>query len=864
MDYSGKLFDRADENAPVNGVYEHHSSIQSVQNLETVINEGLRVALLEETPDQSLEVLLEHLGKALDGERTYIFEQNKSGGDDNTYEWVADGVEPEKENLQNLPPDVCASWYRNFSIGKHIVIENLEDIQETDPLQYENLKRQNIHSLVVVPLYDGKKIIGFYGVDNPPVKSLEYASNMLQTAAYFIVSSLKRRNLFRELQKRSYNVLHALSVDYMGIYQVNFDTGECEIYRDSEQMNIDWAANFKDGYETAMERYISRYVIPLDQERLRDVTKKDYVLAQLKKNKKFYVRYQVNDGAHGLKHLEMHFSATEATETKNCVIFAQRDVNAVVEQEKKYKLEARQSLENILEGARTGIWTIELEDDCPPKMYADRIMRILLGISDEIEPEECYRHWFKNIEPDYVEMVQECVGEILENGRSEVIYPWNHPKLGKIFVRCGGVQDKTFEKPGVCLNGYHQDITEIMVAKKKQEQAIMELLEKVRQANSAKSEFLSHMSHDLRTPINGILGMLAIMEKKPNDLAKQQECQNKIRVSTEHLLSLVNDVLQVSRLESKRPTTVVEPFDIHDTLDDCITITSVQAEEAGIRLILEEVDLQHGKVIGNPLHLKKILMNVLDNALKYNRPNGSVFVQVNEVGCQGDTANYRFMIEDTGIGIGDDFKKHIFEPFTQEHPSARTHYNGAGLGMSIVKKLVDEMAGTIEIDSQIGKGSEVRITLPIQIDTAWNTQPVNEERNLRSNIAGMRVLLVEDNEINCEIVEFMLKDAGAEVVTTNDGKAAVDAFMASDPGTFDCVLMDLMMPVMSGYEATRVIRSLDRPDAGVVPIIALSANAFEEDVTMAKDAGMNEHLAKPVDIKKMFRVMSRLRYLQEQ
>ncbi len=687
---------------------------------------------------------------------------------------------------------------------------------------------------------------------------------MLQTAAYFIVSSLKRRNLFRELQKRSYNVLHALSVDYMGIYQVNFDTGECEIYRDSEQMNIDWAANFKDGYETAMERYISRYVIPLDQERLRDVTKKDYVLAQLKKNKKFYVRYQVNDGAHGLKHLEMHFSATEATETKNCVIFAQRDVNAVVEQEKKYKLEARQSLENILEGARTGIWTIELEDDCPPKMYADRIMRILLGISDEIEPEECYRHWFKNIEPDYVEMVQECVGEILENGRSEVIYPWNHPKLGKIFVRCGGVQDKTFEKPGVCLNGYHQDITEIMVAKKKQEQAIMELLEKVRQANSAKSEFLSHMSHDLRTPINGILGMLAIMEKKPNDLAKQQECQNKIRVSTEHLLSLVNDVLQVSRLESKRPTTVVEPFDIHDTLDDCITITSVQAEEAGIRLILEEVDLQHGKVIGNPLHLKKILMNVLDNALKYNRPNGSVFVQVNEVGCQGDTANYRFMIEDTGIGIGDDFKKHIFEPFTQEHPSARTHYNGAGLGMSIVKKLVDEMAGTIEIDSQIGKGSEVRITLPIQIDTAWNTQPVNEERNLRSNIAGMRVLLVEDNEINCEIVEFMLKDAGAEVVTTNDGKAAVDAFMASDPGTFDCVLMDLMMPVMSGYEATRVIRSLDRPDAGVVPIIALSANAFEEDVTMAKDAGMNEHLAKPVDIKKMFRVMSRLRYLQEQ
>ncbi len=202
MDYTGELL-RAGEGAPRIEDHEQQSGMRSVQNLEVIINEGLRVALLEETPDQSLSVLLEHLGKALNGERTYIFEQNESGGDDNTYEWVADGVEPEQEHLQNVPPEVCASWYRNFSVGRHIVIECLEDIRETEPLQYENLKQQGIHSLVVVPLYDGKRIIGFYGVDNPPVKSLEYASNMLQTAAYFIVSSLKRRNLFRELQKRS-------------------------------------------------------------------------------------------------------------------------------------------------------------------------------------------------------------------------------------------------------------------------------------------------------------------------------------------------------------------------------------------------------------------------------------------------------------------------------------------------------------------------------------------------------------------------------------------------------------------------------------------------------------------------------------
>lgn len=859
MNYPGDLLGQLGDNTPEDGAREQPGDMQSVQNMESVINEALRVALLEETPDQSLAVLLEHLGKALSGDRTYIFEQNASGCDDNTYEWVADGVQPEMENLQNVSPEVCASWYRNFSVGRHIVIEDLEDIQETDPLQYENLKRQNIHSLVVVPLYNGKKVIGFYGVDNPPVKSLEYASNMLQTAAYFIVSSLKRRDLLRELQKRSYSVLHALSVDYLGIYLVNFDTGECEIYRNSKRLGIDWPAQFKDGYQTALDRYITQYVVAHDQERLRAVTRRDYVLAQLRDKKKFSVRYQVKDGPYGLKYMEIHFSATDRTQDENCAIFAQRDVNAVVQQEEKYKLEARQSLENILEGARTGIWTIELEAGCQPRMYADRTMRTLLGVTEEIAPEECYTHWYKNIDPDYTEMVQESVREMLETGRSEVIYPWNHPELGKIYVRCGGAPDKTFKKSGVSLNGYHQDITEIMVTRKKQEQAIMELLEKVRQANSAKSEFLSHMSHDLRTPINGILGMLKIMDKSQHDQEQQGACRKKIRVSTEHLLSLVNDVLQVSKLESGRPAAVEEPFELHEALEDCITILSPRAEEREVRLALEVDGLQHNRLIGNPLHLKQILMNVIDNALKYNHPQGAVVVKARETGYRDETADYQFVVEDTGIGIGEEFKKHIFEPFTQEGQGARTHYNGTGLGMSIVKKLVDQMKGTIGIDSQVGRGSVVRISLPIRIDRAWSEQPADEEQSWKNDIAGMRVLLVEDNEINCEIVEFMLQDAHAEVVTAHDGKEAVDTFAASAPGTYDCVLMDLMMPVMSGYEATRMIRGMDRADAKTVPIIALSANTFPEDIALSKDAGMNEHLAKPVDINRMYRLMSQLR-----
>nr|WP_321152546.1 ATP-binding protein [uncultured Acetatifactor sp.] len=838
---------------------QQKTMMQSVQNLEAIINEGLRVALLEETPDQSLEVLLAYLGKALEGERTYIFERNDQGCDDNTYEWTAPGVRPEKENLQNVPPEVCASWYQNFSIGGHIVINDLEDIRLSDPLQYENLKQQDIHSLVVVPLYDDDRIIGFYGVDNPPVRSLEYTSNMLQTAAYFIVSSLRRRNLVRELEKRSHDVLYALNVDYLGIYQVDFATDVCQIYRENEFRGKDQPMNFADGYERAMERYISRYVLPRDQERLRMVTRKEYILAQLATKKKFFVRYQVKDNRPGLKNLEIHFSVTGKEREEKCVFFAFRDVNALVEQEERYKSEARQSLEDILEGARTGIWTIELEEGCEPRMYADRTMRMLLGVSEETEPEECYRHWFDNIEPDYVEMVQDVVQEILEQGRSEVVYPWNHPELGKIYVRCGGIPDRKFKKPGVCLNGYHQDITEIMVTRKKQEQAIMELLEKVRRANSAKSEFLSHMSHDLRTPINGILGMLTIMERTKKDSERQRDCREKIRVSTKHLLSLVNDVLQVSKLESGLPAAVEESFDLRNTLEDCIAIMSPHAEAAGVRLVFGEPDIRHSRLIGNPLHVRQILTNILDNGVKYNRRGGSVSVEVRELSCRDGLAEYRFAIADDGIGIGEDFQKHIFEPFAQENPDARTHYKGVGLGMSIVKKLVDQMGGRVEVESRVGKGSLFCVTLRIPVDAQGDAVSAEPEENIRADIKGMHVLLVEDNEMNCEIVKFILEQAGAAVVTANDGKEAVEAFAASKEGRFHCILMDLMMPVMSGFEAARTIRGLDRADAQKVPIIALSANAFEEDIAMAKDAGMDEHLAKPVDMDTLFDVMWRLK-----
>lgn len=828
------------------------------QNLEAIINEGLRVALQEKKPSGTLAVLLEYLGKALNGERTYIFEKNEKGGDDNTYEWTAKGVMPEKENLQDLPPSVCESWYKSFSAGRHIMIEDLEDIRFTNPVQYEVLKNQKIHSLVVVPLYDNEKTIGFFGVDNPPGKSMEYASNMLQITAHFIVSCLKQRNLVKRLEERSYDIFKSLNVDYAGIFEINFDTDKCEVYKKIEQPwgSMDLNLEFCKSYEKAMENYISLYVSEWDQENLRTVTEKSYVIEQLKTKKKYYMRYQVKENAQNAENFEVHFASMGNDSHK--VILAFRNVDSVVKEEEQYKLETRQNVEDILAGSRTGMWSLELEEGCSPRMYADRTMRMLLGVEENIGPEECYQSWFSNIDPEYTDLVQESVKEILESGRSETVYPWNHPKLGKIYIRCGGVPDSSFSKKGVCLKGYHQDITETMVTRQKQEKAILEALDKAQRANSAKSEFLSHMSHDIRTPINGILGMLTISEKNPYDMERQRECRAKIKISAEHLLSLINDVLEISKLERGEISLQEESFDLCDLLESCMTITSPRASEMGINLEMKPLHIQHRKLLGSPLHIRQILINIMGNAIKYNREKGSVWILAEEISSEKDMAQYRFVVQDTGIGIGEEFQKNIFEPFTQENHDARTEYRGTGLGMSITKKLVDQMGGTIQLESQIGIGSTFTVCLPIRIDTEIELKEEPAVMEVAGDISGMNILLVDDNEINCEIVQYILEDAGASVAIAGDGLEAVETFEKSPCGSFDCILMDLMMPVMDGMEASKTIRSLERSDAKRIPIIALSANAFEEDAKAAKAAGMNEHLAKPVDIEKMLKTISYL------
>ncbi len=412
-----------------------------------------------------------------------------------------------------------------------------------------------------------------------------------------------------------------------------------------------------------------------------------------------------------------------------------------------------------------------------------------------------------------------------------------------------------------CFWGYRADLAHRKQEQEKDEKYKAELLraaKKAEAANEAKTEFLQRMSHDIRTPINGICGMIDVADHYAEDMKKQTECRAKIKEASHLLLELINEVLDMSKLESDEVILEEIPFNLNSISEEILGVIEQMATEQNIRILWEEKEVTHWNLIGSPVHVKRILMNILSNAVKYNKENGYVYISCREIPSeQTAMTTLEFVCRDTGIGMTEAFQKRIFEPFAQEHAGSRTKFAGTGLGMPITKKLVEKMGGTISFESKEGIGTTFLIRIPFRIDTDRKDRTEAEEKT-ETSIQGLHVLLTEDNELNMEIAEFVLQNEGTVVTKAWNGQEAVDIFRKSSPGEFDVILMDIMMPVMNGYEAAKMIRSLDREDAKVIPIIAMTANAFIEDRMRAKEAGMDEHIAKPVDGKLLVKVINEL------
>lgn len=818
-----------------------------------------QISLLHEAEDlaDGINFMLKSLGEFTDADRAYVFETSENHTSTNTYEWCAAGVTPQIRNLHDIPFESMPKWIEVFLHGENILIEDLETYRESMPLEYELLKVQNVSTLIAFPISVHEKLIGFVGVDNPDMEKSNLLHRLLSLLGKYVGTMIKDHK--------------------------------------NEQMRLEVVAS-------------------------------------------------------------------------------------------KSRLDYQLEMDEILRGAQIGIWTLEMDGVKAPRLHPNPTMCTLLGVSQEMSPEEVYQFWYHRLPPKYVTPVLDYIQKVIHESYSEITYPWNHPLLGQIWIRCGGILYPDYQGNGICIRGYHQDVTrnienerkyqnltaatsqiyhaiyhidliqdrieklaganqnytptgvvtsataqlndilEKMVApshheimqyffdlttvndrlhgklfisreypspqgiwrratfivqnrdtdddvteilyvtqiiddyKQKElayQQELVKAVESANQANTAKTDFLNRMSHDIRTPLNGILGMLDIAQKNETNPKALLECHEKMRTAAFHLKALVNDVLDMQRMETDRFFLEQIPFDIREILDNCWSMLEAQASRLDITLKkIKPGSLKYPYLIGSPLHIRQIFMNLLSNAIKYNKPGGSISIHAKIIRQVHQNVIYKFIISDTGIGISPEFQKHIFEPFAQEDTGARTIYKGTGLGMAIVHRLVQEMGGTIQLKSEKNVGSTFTLILPFTIDEHQPSASAETATDTPADLTDLHILVVEDNELNLEIAVFSLEAAGLNVSTAINGLEAVRLFEKSKPYEYDIILMDIMMPVMNGLDAAKAIRGLSRPDATTVPIIALSANAFAEDIQKSKNAGINEHLAKPLEMDKVLKVIA--------
>ncbi len=393
---------------------------------------------------------------------------------------------------------------------------------------------------------------------------------------------------------------------------------------------------------------------------------------------------------------------------------------------------------------------------------------------------------------------------------------------------------------------------------KKINRKISEARQAAEQASRSKTQFLANMSHDIRTPMNGIIGMLNIADRYVDNPDEVKKYHQKIRMASEYLLSLINDVLDMRKIDQKDIMLLEESVNLRDVIENCRDILEAKAGEQEITLDTTGMaEFNPPQLMASEVHLRQIFMNIISNAIKYNKYGGKMFIQAIVLEQTEDKVTCRFSVTDTGIGMSEDFQKQMFEPFTQEHGENRSEFKGTGLGLSIVKRIIEEMGGEIRVESELDIGTKFSWDLTFPIDKAINERAENIPDRIVT-LRGIRVLAAEDNSLNSEILKFILEDMGINVNLVENGELAVKAFEESRPGEYAMILMDIMMPVMDGYEASRIIRNMKRPDAATIPIIALTANAFAEDIVRSSEAGMDAHITKPIDENKLKECMLRL------
>ena len=706
-----------------------------LHSMDTILHQ---ISLMDQVENEQelseiIHSLLQAIGNYTGADRVYIFDWETDQKDSlsNTFEWCADEVTPEIDNLQAIPVSLMPNWVKRFENREVIVINDLEATKYSEPEEYELLKTQEICSLIAVPIYANHQMNGFIGVDNPDLRQNEISITLLSDVGGHLgcvrenlKSTVLLKKALDEATKRT-EIISAIATLYITIIYANVKERTYELLEGYDL--VEKILGQKGKIDDVMESIPTAFAALEGREKYREFLDFDTLAERLRNTNSVSIEFMGVDGEWRLS---------------------------------RFIVKSRDAQGNVVD-----------------VLYVAR--------------------------------------DITEEKSRELMY-------------------------------------------QKQLKASME---DAHRANLSKTDFLRRMSNDIRTPLNGIVGMIHIAEKYDNDVVKLQECRQKVLQSTEYLQNLINNVLDISKLESGSLVLEHKSFDLAELLSNNLTVVAMSAYENGVRFEggVEASTIRHRYLIGSPVHLSRVLMNLSSNAIKYNHFHGTVNVHCEELSDDGNRAVFQFVCSDTGLGMSEEFQKHAFDAFAQEGKQSTTTFSGSGLGLAIAKDIVELMGGTIELESEENVGSKFTVTIPFEIDyLVENNDSQKDSCSQGMDLSGKRLLLVEDNAINMEIAHAILEEEHLNITEAKNGKEALEIFQNSKLNEYDVIIMDVMMPVMDGLEATKAIRMLEREDAKKIPIIAMTANAFEEDRKACLDAGMDEHIGKPIDIPLLKRAIMKL------
>lgn len=804
----------------------------------------------EKQLDNMIPSILKSIGKYTAADRAYVFEWNseKKESFKNTFEWCAAGIEPQIQNLQEVPVCLMQNWVETFIQKKNIIIYDLEEIAKETPQEYEILKPQNIHSLIAVPIYTNHKFIGFIGLDNPDLNQDRMSMNLLSDVGCHLGSVRENLRMMRELMIKN-RILSGLSRDYMTAFVLNLDTDEYEFVFNQKTNHAQKHEEFR-AFSDYVDAYASAFALPEFRDVMRRELDSNVIKKHFETEDEYHFSFETSPNAAGLSCFQAHI-VKEYEEGSHFAFLGFRSIDEIVQKERFYKdslQKVNQELKHQLDMITSALpGGVKISNDDPEYSfkYVSEHFAQMLGYDT---PEEL-------MEASGGTIVDLAHPDDLEHGIAQALEQYSKADHYEITYRmkCKNGSWKYIEDRGHKIrkpDGMIEHWNLILDQNELVEKTIA--LESEKKANQSKSDFLSRMSHDMRTPLNGIIGLMDICMKHPEDRTLVDSSRLKARVAADHLLSLINDTLEMSKLENEETKISKEDFYLPDLLHEVETIAQMMADKECITIHFmdDPYSIPYPNLTGSSLRVKQIFLNLITNSIKYNRKNGTVDCCLKEEKESDERVLVDVTIKDTGIGMSEDFLKNIFHPFVQADQGARSQYKGTGLGMAIVKELLDRMGGTIQIDSVENQGTTIRVVIPFEI--AEEPAAVQEMSELpKENLSGCRILLAEDNELNREIAAFLLKDEGISVTEAEDGQQAVECFLKMPEGYYDAVLMDIMMPVMDGYQAARAIRGSGKKDAEMIPIIAITANAFAEDKRKTMEAGMDAHLSKPLNVQEL-------------